>query len=356
MPTYFTAGPSQLHAHYLQFHAEAMEQNLGSLNHRSDGFRKIYQQTDAHLRKLLNLPNTHRIYFAGSATEIWERMILNLAASNSFHLVNGSFSQKFYEFSKTLGKNATAFMSSHGEGFDLENISIPENTELICVTQNETSSGVYIASSDLQLLKKNNPKALICVDLVSIAPISDIDYSLMDASFFSVQKAFGMAPGLGVWIVNEACIAKHQRMMQNNIAMGAHHTIDAFEKNYQKWETPSTPNIVAIYILGKIAEHWNHFGIDKIRSEIKQKAAMLYQFAAASSNYTLLVENPKHQSPSIVVLQCKNGSKHIIEKLKSKGLHITSGYGKYKDAEIRIANFPNTSIAEMEILIQYLSE
>jgi phosphoserine aminotransferase len=356
MSIFFTAGPSQLHAQYQQFHDEAIALELGSLNHRSNAFREVYQNTDAHLRTLLQLPASHQIYFAGSATEIWERIILNLVEKNSFHLVNGSFSQRFFEYSKMLGKNAIALEAAHGNGFDVNNISIPSNTELICTTQNETSSGVFMPSSALQQLKQNNPQALICTDLVSIAPISAVDYSLMDSSFFSVQKAFGMPPGLGVWIVNDACLAKHHQLQTKGIVMGAHHTLHAYETNYKKWETPSTPNIIAIYILGKIAKVINEYGIAQIRNEIEIKAKMVYDMAANSGAFSAIVQQQTFQSPSVIVLQCANGSAPIIESLKQQGMHVTSGYGKYKDAEIRIANFPTTSIAQMQSLCDALAK
>jgi phosphoserine aminotransferase len=351
---YFTAGPSQLHPQYQQFHQHAMDANMGSMNHRSDAFRKVYQETDAQLRILLNLPPTHCIYFAGSATEIWERMILNLVKENSFHFVNGSFSERFYEYSKMLGKNATAITAEHGAGFDFDNINIPQNTELICTTQNETSSGVSVHPDELKKLKLKYPNALLCTDLVSIAPISSLDYNYIDSSFFSVQKAFGMPPGLGVWIVNDACLAKNKAMQNENAQMGAHHTLEAFQKNYEKWETPSTPNIIAIYIIGQIAKAFNEQGIENIRTEISAKAKLVYEFASTSKNFTILVKDENFQSESVIVLQCKNGSEQIIKDLKAQGLHVTSGYGKFKNDEIRIANFPSTTKQDMLQLIESL--
>ena len=47
----------------------------------------------------MNIPEDNGIFFTGSATEIWERLIQNTVEHESFHLVNGSFSKKFYDFS-----------------------------------------------------------------------------------------------------------------------------------------------------------------------------------------------------------------------------------------------------------------
>ncbi len=353
--TFFTAGPSQIHSNYLTYYQEALNLNYGSINHRSAAFHRIYQHTDEQLRALLNLTSSHQIYFAGSATEIWERMLLNLVEENSFHFVNGSFSQRFFEFSQLLGKKASSVNANHGEGFDVSKTIIPLHTELICTTQNETSSGVYMPSDDLVSLKKQHPNSLLCTDLVSIAPLSNVDYQFIDSSFFSVQKAFGMPPGLGVWIANEACLSKATQVQTKNIFQGAHHTLLSYAKNYAQWETPSTPNVVAIYILGKIAEEMNQKGLNHIQAEMKAKAALLYSFAQQSPYFDIVVKEEKYQSPSILVLKCKTDNAAIISSLQAKGIHISSGYGAYKDSEIRIANFPTTSIQEVQQLIQELS-
>ena len=97
--TYFTPGPAELFPTVERHYQEAFEQQLGSISHRSQKFRDIYRHTVEQLRTLMNIPETNGIFFTGSATEIWERLIQNTVEHESFHLVNGSFSKKFYDFS-----------------------------------------------------------------------------------------------------------------------------------------------------------------------------------------------------------------------------------------------------------------
>jgi phosphoserine aminotransferase len=355
-PIFFTAGPSQLFSMYAEFYQQALELHLGSANHRSDVFRSVYKNTDEQLRQLLNITPQHEIYFLGSASEIWERMISNLVYQHSFHFVNGSFSQKFYDYSKALGKNASGVFANHGEGFEVIK-DIENYTDLICTTQNETSSGVFLPSAYLKNIKINNPHALLCTDLVSIAPLSSLDYNYIDASFFSVQKAFGMPPGLGVWIVNDKCLQQCKELISKKINIGAHHTLPQFHNNYINWETPSTPNIIAIYVLGKIAEQFNNVGISTVQKIISQKANLVYSFASISNQFSVLVTVPEFRSESVIILKCKTDSAIIIKYLKDNyNLHVTSGYGKYKSSEIRIANFPTTTLAQMQYLVDALQQ
>jgi phosphoserine aminotransferase len=351
---YFTPGPSHLYETYQQHLMQAMNLQLGSINHRSNAFRSIYQHTDEQLRILMDIPSSHAIFFASSATEIWEKIILNCVENDSFHLTNGAFSNKFYEFAKMLKKSPSQYNVNDGLGFDINDIHIPEQVELICTTQNETSTGVQLPIEDLHQLKLKYQNKLICTDLVSVAPYSQINYSLIDCSFFSVQKAFGMPPGLGVWIVNQACLKKAEELKNKHYNIGAHNTLESYFKNYKTFETPSTPNVIAIYILGKIAEDMNRKGLKTIREEIDIKADMIYNFSVSKEGYTPLVEETKHRSKTVAVINTIEPYVDIINSLKPFNMTIGSGYGKLKANQIRIANFPATSIADMEDLLAHL--
>ena len=212
MSTFFTPGPAALFPTVEAHYAEAFRQNIGSISHRSAAFRKIYQHADEQLRVLFGLPKETAVLFTGSATEIWERAIMNTVEHESFHLVNGSFSKKFYDFSKELHKYAHGMHKPFGEGFDAAEVEVPEYAELICCTANETSSGVQMKAAEIHKIKKANKDKLMIVDMVSSAPYTNLDFNLVDSAMFSVQKAFGMPAGLGVWLANEKMLEKSERM------------------------------------------------------------------------------------------------------------------------------------------------
>ena len=85
----------------------AFREGIPSLSHRSKKFESIYKDTVDGLRELLKLPSDYQLFFTGSATEIWERTIQNLVEENSFHLVNGSFSKRFFEIAQQLNKKTS---------------------------------------------------------------------------------------------------------------------------------------------------------------------------------------------------------------------------------------------------------
>ncbi len=356
--TFFTPGPAELYPTVEQHIKSALDSQIGSISHRSAQFRKLYQHVDEQLRGLLKIPKTHAILFTGSATEVWERVLMNCVEHESFHLVNGAFSRKFYDFSVELGKYAHVMEKIPGEGFDYAGVmdfGIPDYAELVCLTANETATGAQMRTVDMHKLKRSHRTKLFCVDMVSSAPYPDLDFDLIDSAFFSVQKAFGLPAGLGVWIVNEKCLDKAERL-QAQQPVGTYHSLPSLWKNYKNFETPETPNVWNIYLLGKLAEDFNRIGIDTIRKETDAKARLLYGFLEKDPRFEAAVKNPAHQSATVVVGRVKRGSAtDVLDTAKRAGFVVGSGYGTAKTTQFRIANFPAVSIEQVENLIDTLT-
>jgi phosphoserine aminotransferase len=187
--------------------------------------------------------------------------------------------------------------------------------------------------------------------MVSSAPYPDIDFTLIDSAFFSVQKGFGMPAGLGVWIVNDACLQKAELLKQKGLSIGTYHSLPSLWSKFKTFETPATPNVVGIYVLGKIAEDMNQIGIQTIRRETEQKASLLYTYLEESTGTTPFVTHTAHQSQTVIVAEVAKGSTELIQKLAQTGNVVGSGYGAYKEKQIRIANFPAVSLEQTQILI-----
>ena len=355
--TYFTPGPAEVYPTFGTHMQTALNEQVGSISHRSQQFRDIYKHTDEQLRVLLNIPATHGIFFTGSASEVWERVLLNCVEHESFHLVNGSFSRKFFDYAQSLHKYAHIMEKPFGEGFDFSEIEVPEYAELVCVTHNETSSGVQMRPVEIHKLKRKYPKKLFCVDMVSSAPYPDLDFSLIDSAFFSVQKAFGMPAGLGVWIASQACLDKAERLQKyESMTIGAHNTLPMLWKNYQTFETPATPNVLFIYLLGKIAEDLNRIGIETVRKQTEEKARMLYRFIESDERYSPFIKEERHRSQTVVVANTTAPAKAVMARAKEARMIVGSGYGKQKDSQIRIANFPAVSVDQTAQLIEVLKK
>ncbi len=312
---YFTPGPAQLYPTVASHINNALLEDIASISHRSKKFHEIYRHTDSQLRELLGLPADFFISFTGSATEIWERALQSLVIEHSYHLVNGSFSKKFHSFAKELGKKPQKLEAEFGKGFFHDDVKIGNEIELVCATANETSAGVYTQESTLVEIKRKNTDALLIVDAVSAVPFSDFDWDSIDSILFSVQKAFGLPAGLGVWVYNQKCLQKADKVIKEGCNTGTYHSLLSLYENTLKYETPETPNVLGIYLLGKVAEDMNKIGKKNLRSQTLEKAKMMYQFLEKNDSYSAFVKEPLHQSPTVIVANTSKSSKDVIAKV-----------------------------------------
>ena len=114
---------------------------------------------------------------------------------------------------------------------------------------------------------------------------------------------------------------------------------------------------MAIYVLGMVAEDMNKIGIENIRKETDKKASLLYDFAKKSDQFDIFVENENHRSATVVVLNCRDLAGELISRLKEEtGMVLGAGYGKMKETQIRIANFPAVDVGQVESLIENLKK
>ncbi|WP_026998492.1 aminotransferase class V-fold PLP-dependent enzyme [Eisenibacter elegans] len=356
--TYFTPGPAQLYPGVEQYLTQALQSHLPSVSHRSSRFKDIYRQVDRNLRLLFDLPDNYRVLFTASATEVWERLLLNCVGNSSVHLVNGAFSERFYEFASLLKKSSIKYEKPWGQGFELQDtlqtLAICESAEMIAFTHNETSTGVITPESLIHQVADTFSDKLITVDMVSSAPYPTLDFRKIDAAYFSVQKAFGLPAGLGVWLVNERCLKKAEALEASGKITGTYHRLCELWQQAEQWQTPATPNVLGIYLLAQVSEAMCQEGIGVLRRRIAQQADALYEAIESHPRLTPFVANRTHRSPTVIVAQTDGDAGAWVEALQAQGLHVGSGYAQFKARHLRIANFPAVDEAAVAKLIQAL--
>lgn len=349
---YFTPGPSQLYPTVAKHIFQALRENIPSISHRGEKFHSIFQNTTRALRTVLKIPKEYQIFFLSSGTEAMERIIENTVEKYSTHFVNGAFSQRFWQTAQELYKKPYKIGTTFGTGFNFASIEVPKKTEVFCFTHNETSTGVALSMHDIYNFKKQYKDTLIAVDTVSSAPYIDIDYSMVDLVFFSVQKGFGLPAGLAVLIVSPSALEKYTYLTRKKVSTGSYHSFDSLIHYLEKSETPETPNVFGIYLLGKVCEDLLKKGIELIRKETEEKADILYKFFEERNGFDLFVKDPKQRSKTVIVIQMMHDSSQLIEELKKRGLIVGMGYKEYKTKHIRIANFPSHSMSDIKKLVR----
>lgn len=349
---YFTAGPSQIYPTVPKHLENAVAENVMSISHRGAAFMEIYAAMEKGLRAVLNVPEDYQIFVFSSATEIWERIAQNCIEKESFHLVNGNFSNSFYQAVQLAGKQAKALEVEEGSGFDIEKIQVPASAELIAAIANESSTGVMLPAEDLAALRKRYPEKLIAVDAVSAVPTWDAKLTDLDALYFSVQKGFGLPAGLGVLIMSPRMLQRGLELEAKGQMVGTYHRFSALLEKSQKNQTPATPNVLGIYLLGKVCEDMLE-NMEAIKSAHAEKYKILCNWIEQHPDLEFAIENPRDRSNTVVVAKHHyTDGKAKIKDLAAKGFEIGAGYGKFATTQFRISNFPATSVADVKAMIE----
>lgn len=351
---YFTPGPSELYYTAADHLRRAVKDEILSISHRSKTFENIYRKTVENLKGLLNIPDDFVILFGSSSTEIMEKILQNLVPNSSFHIVNGSFSNRFYQISQQMGKKAKKLESPSNQSPNLNNILVSDSFDLIAITHNETGEGQAFPLEEIYEIKKAFPEKILAVDAVSSLPYADFDYNLIDTIFFSVQHGFGLPAGLSVWALNPRCIEKARQLSAKGKTATGFYSLERYYQKALKYQTPDTPNVLGIYLLCQVSEDMALKGMEQIRRETEYKAALLYYALENHPKLNCFVKDPKYRSKTIITAETVMPSNEIISHFAKKGMILGAGYDKYKFKHVRIANYPAHSKEQVEMLSDYI--
>ena len=109
------------------------------------------------------------------------------------------------------------------------------------------------------------------------------------------------------------------------------------QENFEKYQTHYTPNILGIYLLGRLMKDIEPIQI--ISENLATRAAQIYDFIGSVEGLEAMVENPKTRSNTVVCIKSFNIEK-IKTEAKNRGIILGNGYGEWKNDTFRIANFP----------------
>ena len=208
----FSAGPSMLpeavlktaQAELLDYHGSGM--SVMEMSHRSKWFDEIIQNTEAAMRRVLNIPDNYKIgFFQGGATQQFAMVPLNfMTTGTADYLVTGNFSKKAAEEAAKFG-TARIAASSKDKNFtyipDVKAIDYDPNASYIHICQNNTIFGTkYVDVPQVDGIP-------LVADMSSMICSEPVDVSKYGVIYFGVQKNIAPA-GMAVAIVREDLLGK----------------------------------------------------------------------------------------------------------------------------------------------------
>ena len=168
----FNPGPAAVYPAVRQYLIDAFDEGWLSAPHRSERVTSLVRQTVADLKAKLNIPQEYTVLFTGSATEGWEILTQSLTPRRSLHFYNGAFGEKWLRYAQAQRP------ASSGHRFGLDDVPDPallppdlEAVDLVCLTQNETSTATQLREGVILNFFNRVGPALLAVDEIGRAHV-----------------------------------------------------------------------------------------------------------------------------------------------------------------------------------------
>ena len=346
----FYPGPSRVYDEIPGFVKDAARLGIMSMNHRSPEFVAMSKKTIELLKRKLSIPKDYTVFFTSSATECWEIIAQSWITDKSLHHYNGSFGQKWYEYTHKLKVGAIKKPFDREVALNPDEIKFDGANAIICLTQNETSNGTQVSNQIITAIRKNNPQHLIAIDATSSMAGIALDFKSGDIWFASVQKCFGLPAGLGIMVCSPTAISRAKEIDNSSY----YNSVVFMAAMMEKWQTPFTPNVLAIYLLSRVLEKRQPIkSVDKITvARYREWNAFLQK----TKSLKHLVKNKTVHSYTVLPIEGDPLSVSKIKRsAKKQGFLLGEGYGDLKETTFRIANFPAIKNAEIAKLKRFLS-
>lgn len=224
---YFGAGPALLPTEVIEQSGRdfvTYKDNgigLGEISHRSADATAIINDAKAKIVKLLNVPDTHEVFFAqGGGSGGFAAVVMNLVAAfaakthkkgKADYLVTGSWSTKAAAEAKRLGVEANLVLdpklvSRGGKKFgaipspETWKFSDPQETAYVYYCDNETVDGV-----EFRHVPQVPEGVELVADMSSNFLSKQVDVSRFGLIFGGAQKNIGIA-GVSLYIIKKSLL------------------------------------------------------------------------------------------------------------------------------------------------------
>jgi len=346
----FIPGPT----HVVDEILEAM--SIPMIGHRDKLYSDLHGQVVTKLKKFLQTDG-HIYLSTSSSTGMMEGAIRNCVNNKVLMTDCGAFSKRWAQIATLNDKEIGLIKVEMGQATTPEMVDeylSKGGFEAVCITHNETSTGVMNPIKEIgALVKEKYPDVLVLVDAVSSMAGTDIkvDEWGLDVVLAGTQKAFALPPGLCVVTVSEKA---YQRSLSVG-NRGFYFNFEELEKKAIKDQTPATP---ALSIINALNVQMDRIYKEGVENRFQRHLDMaehvrswtLKNFALYSDeNYLSPTVTNVHNSREIDVV-------NLNAELAKRGAMLSNGYGELKGKCFRIAHMGDLQIADVQWLTDQIDD
>ena len=341
-------GPTPVPARILEEMARPM------INHRGPEFAAIMRRVTARLQYFFQTA-APVLTFPASGTGGQEAAIANLFSTGD-HVIAisiGNFGDRLATIAGKFGLKVTRIDFPWGEAADPEVVAAHLKASApykgVLVTHNETSTGVTNDIEALsQVIRQNNPEALIVVDAVSslgCVPL-EMDPWDLDVVFTGSQKGWMTPPGLMMIAVGPRALAANKTANLPRYYFDWQLSL----KNLEKGQHPTTPPVSLFYALDLALELMLEEGREAIFQR-HQRAGNYVREHAKALGLELLADHPNASNTvSAIRTPAAVETKALLKLLREQdNVVLAGGQGQLDGKIFRIGHlgyFKQEDLAE----------
>lgn len=352
---FFLPGPTEVRAEVLEAQLRPM------IGHRGKPMEQLIAEMQPTLRDVFR--TARPVYIASSsATGLMEAAVRNGARRRVLALVNGAFSERFYQIALACGVEADALRVPLGEAHAPEQVADAlrrGSHDAVTVVHSETATGVLNPIADLARVVHAAGDVVLLVDSVTGvagAPVESDAWAL-DFVLTGSQKALALPPGLALGVAQDAMLARARAAR----GRGVYFDLVEFDKYLAKHQTPNTPALSLLFALQVQLQHIAAEGIEARWARHAAMAERCWQWADEMTQRGVplgVLAPPGFRSPTVTCLTLPPGrtGPAVTAALAARGWTIGAGYGELKDATIRIGHMGDHTVAELDALLAQLAE
>ncbi len=350
---FFLPGPTEVRHDVLY----AMTQQM--IGHRGKAIEDLMARVAPKLQAVFR--TTRPVYTSSSsATGLMEAGVRNAVRERVLCCINGSFSERFHKAAVNSGIPADKLEVPYGQYHSPEMLADALKRgkyDVVTVVHSETSTGVLNPIEELAKVTHEAGDVVLVVDTVSSMAAARIESDAWDLDYVLTgsQKALAMPPGLAFCTANDRVL---ERAKQSN-RRGLYFDLLEFDQYYQKNQSPNTPAVSLLYALDVQINHIASEGMEARWARHMAMAERTWAWVGEMQKKgvdTKLYAPEGYRSPSVTCITAPSGKtgSELVSAMKAKGFTIASGYGKLKDAMVRIGHMGDHTMDELEVLLDTL--
>ncbi|HUV15319.1 MAG TPA: alanine--glyoxylate aminotransferase family protein [Pelolinea sp.] len=344
----FVPGPVDVAPEVLEVMAKPM------IPHRSKEYEAIHRSAAEKSQKVFY--TEYRVFIGThSGSGMQETGVRNLASQDVLCCMNGAFSKRFYDVAVSNGKQTDKLEAEWGKALrpeQLKDALKKKRYEAVTIVHNETSTGIENPVREMaEVIREASPDTFILVDAVSSLAGTKIEMDAWGIDFLltSSQKCLALPPGLSLAGVNDRAMAK-AATVENR---GWYFDLLLMEKHRLKDTTAMTPVVSLVYALD--------FQLDRILAEgldarFMRHAAMSQRVYDWSMEHGMkpFAEDGYRSKTVATISNDLNLDISAMNKflMANYDMRISNGYGDLKDKTFRIATMGETTLDDVNLLLE----